>query len=77
MTIFFIIAGVYSLEKKTFAFSLVPFLYAIIAFIFGRIFRIAKFEIEKMTDRNYMLSILSAVTALIAMILALVALFVR
>lgn len=52
-------------------------MYALLAFMLGRIFRIAGFEIEKMKDRTYLLSILSAVTALIAMILALVALFAR
>lgn len=77
MTIFFIAIGIYSFVQKTLDFSLLPFLYAIPTFILGRVFRIAKFEIEKMTDRNYMLSILSAVTALIAMIITLVALFVR
>lgn len=71
------VAGIYSFEQKTFAFSVLPLLYAIPSFILGRIFRIAGFEIEKMKDRNYLLSILSAVTAFIAMILALVALIVR
>ena len=77
LTIGLIVAGIYSFEQKAFAFSFIPLLYALPSIMLGRIFRIAGFEIEKMTDRNYLLSILSAVTALIAMILALVALFVR
>ena len=77
LTIGLVVAGIYSFEQKAFAFSLIPLLYALPSIMLGRIFRIAGFEIEKMTDRNYLLSILSAVTAFIAMILALVALFVR
>ena len=77
ITIGLIATSIYSVEQKTFAFSLMPLIYALFAFMMGRIFRVAGFEIEKMTDRNYLLSILSAVTALIAMILAMVALFAR
>lgn len=77
LTIVLIAASIYSFEKKRFAFSIIPLMYALLAFMLGRIFRIAGFEIEKMKDRTYLLSILSAVTALIAMILALVALFAR
>lgn len=72
-----IFSSFYSIEGKTWTFSIGVLPYAFISLMFARIIRIAIFEIEKMKDRNYLLSILSAVTALIAMILALVALFVR
>lgn len=65
------------IRQSNITLSIVMVVCSIFAFIFGRLFRIVKYEIEKITDRNYMLSILSAVTALIAMILALVALVAR
>ena len=72
-----VVLMVYFADQGKPAFSIMLVVCSTVAFIFGRLFRIVKFEIEKMTDRNYMLSILSAVTALIAMLLALVALFAR
>lgn len=48
---------------------------AIISFVFAQIFRLSKLEIEKIKDKNYLISILSAVTCFIAMIVAIVALF--
>ena len=77
LTIVLIVASIYFCLEKTYILSFTLFLDAIFVFMMSGVFRIAGFEIEKMKDRNYLLSILSAVTALTAMILALVALFVR
>ena len=51
------------------------FLYASVSFIFARIFRIAVFEIDNMKDRNYLITIFSATTCFIAMIIAIIAMF--
>ena len=77
LTAALVFSSFYSIEDKAWTFSIEILPYAFISLMFARIIRIAIFEIEKMKGRNYLLSILSAVTALIAMILALVALFVR
>ena len=51
-------------------------LYASVLFIFARIFRIVVFEIDNMKDKNYLITIFSATTCFIAMIIAIIALFV-
>lgn len=50
-------------------------LISIFAFILGNMFKIASFEVENMTDRNLLVAIFSAITSFIAMVLAIVALF--
>ena len=67
----------YSFTDRVWTLSIWLLPCAFVCFVFARIIRVAVFEIEKMNDRNYLLSILSAVTALIAMIIALVALFLE
>ena len=52
-------------------------LISIFAFILGNMFKIASFEVENMTDRNLLVAIFSAITSFIAMVLAVVAFFVR
>lgn len=44
------------------------------SFIFARFFRIASFEIINMKDRQYLISIFSAITSFLALIIALLAL---
>lgn len=51
--------------------------YALFAWIVARMFRLAALEVDNMEDRNYLLAIFSSVTSFVAMILALIALFVR
>lgn len=48
---------------------------ASMSFVFAQLFRISEMEIEKIRDRNYLISILSAVTCFIAMIVAIISLF--
>lgn len=47
-------------------------IYACVAFVFARIFRIAVFEIDNMKDKNYLIAIFSATTCFIAMIIAII-----
>lgn len=49
----------------------------VLIFIFGRLFRIAAFEIEIIKNRDELLTISSAVTSIIAMIIAVVALIMQ
>jgi cation transport ATPase len=58
-----------------FDFKLEFILYSLFAFLLARIIRIAMFEMENMTDREYLFAILSASTSFFALILALIALF--
>lgn len=50
---------------------------AIIAFIFARLIRITSFEIDNMKDKQYLLSIFTGVLSLGAIIIAIIALFVK
>lgn len=45
---------------------------AILAFAFAQVFRIASIEIEKTQDRNYIVDIFAAVTAIVSIIISLV-----
>lgn len=66
---------VVSNEELIFNFQPVYFLYASLIFLFSRIFRVAEFEIKHITDRNYLIGILSATTCFFAMLVAIIALF--
>ena len=50
-------------------------LLSFLTFVLGKMFKIASFEVENMTDRNLLISIFSAITSFVAMMLAIVALF--
>lgn len=52
-------------------------LLSFLTFVLGKMFKIASFEVENMTDRNLLISIFSAMTSFIAMMLAIFALFVK
>lgn len=52
-------------------------LLSFLTFALGKMFKIASFEVENMTDRNLLISIFSAITSFVAMVLAVVAFFVR
>ena len=58
-----------------FEFKLEFIFYSVVAFLVARIIRIAMFEMENMTDREYLFAILSASTSFFALVLALFALF--
>lgn len=49
--------------------------YAILTLLFASIFRIAAFEIEKIKNKDYLISIISVTTSIVAMIVAIIALF--
>ena len=49
--------------------------YAILTLLFASIFRIAAFEIEKIKSKDYLISIISVTTSIVAMIVAIIALF--
>ena len=72
-----IFSSFYDLAQKRFAFNGSYIVYALFAWIIARLFRLAALEVDNMEDRNYLLAIFSSVTSFIAMILALIALFVR
>lgn len=48
----------------------------VLAIVIFRIIRVARFEIENISNENYLLSLFSSITSFIAMIIAVVALFV-
>ena len=50
-------------------------LMGIIAFVYARLLRIAEIEIENLTDREYLNTIIASITALVAMVLSLISLF--
>ena len=47
----------------------------VIAFIFARIVRIARFEVDNINDKDYLVSLLSSITSVIAMVVAIIALW--
>lgn len=49
---------------------------SVLAIVIFRIIRIARFEIENIINENYLLSLFSSITSFIAMVIAIVALFV-
>lgn len=53
------------------------FMLSLLSFTISRVFRMAAFEIDKLTDRNYLIGILSATTCFLALIVAIIALLVR
>ena len=57
--------------------NLLFILFTLIFVVFFCVLRITILEIEQMKDRQYLLAILSAITAFLSMILALITLFVR
>ncbi len=62
-------------KKAIIPVDFVYFIYAILFFLLARIVRMAQYEAENITEREYLLGILSAVTSFVAMVLAVVALF--
>ncbi len=77
LSLLILIMSFFTLQDKVFVFNFRPFLlfYFIPTFLFSRLFRMAAFEINHITDRNYLISILSATTCFFAMIVAIIALF--
>lgn len=68
----FIVAIAYPIKKWNLSFIVLFLCGALFSILFARIIRIVKFEIRNIQDRDYLLSMLSAVTSFVAMILALV-----
>jgi len=50
---------------------------AIFSFLFARIFRIAKFEVENLKDQSLIVTIFSTMTSFVAMMIAIIALFLQ
>ncbi len=48
----------------------------ILLFVFGCIFRIAKHEVDKISDKNFLFSLFSSVIAIVSLIVAIIAIFV-
>ena len=67
----------YDIHFKEYSFLHLYIPIAIVSFFIGRMVRIAAFEAENIEDKNYMITILSAITSLIAMVVAVAAIFVR
>ncbi len=73
----FAIASIYSLQQKAIVpFNIAYLCYSIISFMFARIVRLAQFEVDKISDKEYLLGLLSAITSFVAMVLAVIALFI-
>ncbi len=72
-----LVSSFYSFAEKAFVFSGLPLCCAFLSFVIARLIRIAQFEVENMSEREYIIGILSAVTSFVAMILALLALFIE
>ncbi|HJD23829.1 MAG TPA: hypothetical protein H9694_06760 [Firmicutes bacterium] len=72
-----IFSSFYDLAQKSFAFNGLYILYALFAWIVARLFRLVALEVDNMEDRNYLFAVFSSVTSFVAMILALVALFLE
>lgn len=72
-----LISTFYSFTEKAFVFSGIPLCYAFLSFMIARLIRVAQFEVENMNEREYLIGILSAVTSFMAMIFALLALFIE
>ncbi len=62
-------------EKLIWSAHPVVLLYSLMFFILARIFRIIKFEAEKIEDKNYLLALFASVTALISAVTAIISLF--
>lgn len=77
LTIFLGISIFYSFSKKTFEFNWVWIPHTFLSFLLARIFSLAAHEVEHIDDKNYMLALFSAITSFIAMVLAIIALFLR
>lgn len=68
--------AIYSIINKQLSFVILGFLYSLCAYLFGRIFQFAIVEIKYIKDKNYVVSLFSSLVSFVAMILALIALFV-
>lgn len=75
-TLKFLVATFFTMSNKEWIFNFNPvnLLYAFLIFFISRIFRVASFEIKNITDRNYLIGILSATTCFFAMIISIIAL---
>lgn len=71
-------SSVYSFEQKDFVeFKVVLFIYAVLSFTVARIFRVAQFEVDHIEERDFLTTTLSVATSFFAMVLAILALFVK
>ena len=75
VALLFVTNGVIDFVNKTFTFNLAYLSIGFCAFVFGRILRIAKFEVDQMTDSKTVIALLGGFTSFIALILAVIALF--
>lgn len=76
LSIFLFGFAIYSIVNKQIPFVILGFLYSYGSYLFGRMFQFAIVEIEYIEDKNYVVSLFSSLASFIAMILALIALFV-
>ncbi len=65
------------LQNKTLHFYPICLIYSLLSWLVARIVRIGSFEISNMKDRQQLLAIISVVTAMISLVIAVIALFVR
>ena len=74
VAIFAFIMMIFSFKMRVVAYIVLFFLLSGLSFMYARLFRLAKFEVKYMKDRNYMISFLSAIASFFAMIFALIGL---
>ena len=78
LSVILVVSSFYSFNKNIFIpFEIAFVMYGFIAFVIGRLVRVAQFEVEHISEREYLLGLLSAVTSFVAVIIALIALFVE
>jgi len=65
----------YDMSESIFRFAPQNIPWMIVSFFFARLFRLAKFEVYHLKDKQYAIALLSGTTSFLAMIIALIALF--
>lgn len=77
VSIVFMASSFYSFDdRKIISFEIAFVFYGVFSFVLARLVRVAQFEVYNMVEREYLMGLLSAVTSFVAVIIALIALFV-
>ena len=76
VALFLLFLAFYSSGQKIWIVQPIYILYALIAFIFARLFRIAGLEADNMYDKQSLIGILSALSAFLALIISTISLIV-
>ncbi len=71
-----LIVSFYSFSKAEWIMQPINILYSFVVFVFARLFRIAAYEAENMHDKQNLIGILSALSAFLALIVAMISLVV-